>query len=147
MSLKRSVPGCRGVLQVSLSPHSCHELQLLMHVNMLPERRQRHKHQWMSGVPVDYSVVLGIVYYKCHVYFVVKNKGEYFFTFSMINNDLGVLFGMFHKATDRNPSCLSQARMWFLHKEVINVKYLWMILNSYYEKKAHNESASHLRLE
>lgn len=50
----------------------------------------------------SYSVVLCVVYYMCHVYFLVRKNGEYFLLFSMINAGLEMLFVLFKKATDRN---------------------------------------------
>lgn len=78
------------------------------HASGKEEKAQRSVNEWRY---CSYSVVLGAVYYKCHVYLLVSKKGEYFLLFSMINTDLEVLFGLFKKAADRNSPCFLQTRM------------------------------------
>lgn len=68
------------------------------HASRKEAKAQSSVNEWCY---CSYSVVLCVVYYKSHVYFLVRKKGEYFLLFSMINTGLEASFVLFKKATDR----------------------------------------------
>lgn len=45
------------------------------HASAKEAKAQRPVNEWCY---CSYSVVLCVVYYKCHIYFLVRKKGEYF---------------------------------------------------------------------